>query len=165
MDLPLQLEARHLKQLGSVRAWGLRFYQDFGYFIPGHGGVTDRFDCQVVMGLFTFLYQKTFVPQIGQAEAAARRTAQQQRIQILLQHQQHPQPQTQGPEGSGEFKGGGTSAGCVSPASQEHLAPPGEGDTAVAALLHAAQSLNSQQLLALQRRLEAMAAAKAAAGN
>lgn len=49
--------------------------QDFGYFIPGHGGVTDRFDCQVTMGLFTFLYQKTFVPQIREAEEAARRRA------------------------------------------------------------------------------------------
>ncbi|KAL8272584.1 hypothetical protein Esti_003473 [Eimeria stiedai] len=72
--------------------------KDFGYFIPGHGGVTDRFDCQVVMGLFTFLYQKTFVPQIGEAEAAARRTAQQQQLHLLLQqHQQNQQEQVRPP--------------------------------------------------------------------
>eukprot|EP01054_Gregarina_sp_Poly1_P010842 Gregarina_sp_Poly_1__10841@NODE_83_length_15529_cov_95_045531_g71_i0_p5_GENE_NODE_83_length_15529_cov_95_045531_g71_i0NODE_83_length_15529_cov_95_045531_g71_i0_p5_ORF_typecomplete_len473_score63_71CTP_transf_1/PF01148_20/1e66CarSlike/PF01864_17/1_6e03CarSlike/PF01864_17/0_5CarSlike/PF01864_17/2_5DUF4231/PF14015_6/6_5e02DUF4231/PF14015_6/1_4DUF4231/PF14015_6/6_5e03_NODE_83_length_15529_cov_95_045531_g71_i01352114939 len=34
---------------------------DFGDYIPGHGGVTDRFDCQLLMGTFTFIYLRTFV--------------------------------------------------------------------------------------------------------
>lgn len=30
--------------------------KDFGTLIPGHGGVVDRFDCQVVTAPFVFLY-------------------------------------------------------------------------------------------------------------
>jgi CDP-diglyceride synthetase len=32
--------------------------KDFGTLIPGHGGVVDRFDCQVVTAPFVFLYLK-----------------------------------------------------------------------------------------------------------
>jgi len=32
--------------------------KDFGTLIPGHGGVVDRFDCQVVTAPFIFLYLK-----------------------------------------------------------------------------------------------------------
>lgn len=35
--------------------------KDFAETIPGHGGITDRFDCQIVMGTFTYLYVRTFV--------------------------------------------------------------------------------------------------------
>ncbi|KAF4685579.1 phosphatidate cytidylyltransferase, partial [Perkinsus olseni] len=35
--------------------------KDFGDSIPGHGGLTDRFDCQVVMGMFTYVYLSNFV--------------------------------------------------------------------------------------------------------
>ena len=30
--------------------------KDFGTLIPGHGGLVDRFDCQVVTAPFVFLY-------------------------------------------------------------------------------------------------------------
>lgn len=30
--------------------------KDFGDSIPGHGGMTDRMDCQLLMGTFTYLY-------------------------------------------------------------------------------------------------------------
>lgn len=43
---------------GTKRAFKVK---DFGVTIPGHGGITDRFDCQFVMGFFACLYYDTFV--------------------------------------------------------------------------------------------------------
>lgn len=35
--------------------------KDFGDSIPGHGGMTDRMDCQFTMGFFTYVYYHTFI--------------------------------------------------------------------------------------------------------
>jgi phosphatidate cytidylyltransferase len=43
---------------GLKRAFGLK---DFGASIPGHGGVTDRFDCQMLMAVFAYLYFHAYV--------------------------------------------------------------------------------------------------------
>lgn len=43
---------------GVKRAFNIK---DFGDTIPGHGGLTDRMDCQFLMGLFSFMYYQSFI--------------------------------------------------------------------------------------------------------
>lgn len=43
---------------GMKRAFKLK---DFGDSIPGHGGATDRMDCQLMMGLFSYMYYQSFI--------------------------------------------------------------------------------------------------------
>ncbi|KAH9814376.1 phosphatidate cytidylyltransferase [Melampsora americana] len=43
---------------GFKRAFGIK---DFADTIPGHGGLTDRCDCQFIMGLFTHFYYTSLV--------------------------------------------------------------------------------------------------------
>lgn len=49
---------------GGFFASGLKrtfHIKDFGDSIPGHGGMTDRMDCQFIMGFFTFMYYQSFI--------------------------------------------------------------------------------------------------------
>lgn len=68
---PIQIHAVWLSLFASVvapfggflasaikRAYGIK---DFDSIIPGHGGVTDRLDCQFLMALFTWVHYNTFV--------------------------------------------------------------------------------------------------------
>ncbi|CAA9990509.1 cytidine diphosphate-diacylglycerol synthase [Plasmodium knowlesi strain H] len=62
--LVLSLFAAFLAPFGGFFASGFKRalkIKDFGHAIPGHGGATDRFDCQVFIGMFTYIYLKTFV--------------------------------------------------------------------------------------------------------
>ncbi|EUD65787.1 phosphatidate cytidylyltransferase [Plasmodium inui San Antonio 1] len=62
--LVLSLFAAFLAPFGGFLASGFKRalkIKDFGHSIPGHGGATDRFDCQIFIGMFTYIYLKTFV--------------------------------------------------------------------------------------------------------
>uniref|UniRef100_A0A915EA32 Phosphatidate cytidylyltransferase n=1 Tax=Ditylenchus dipsaci TaxID=166011 RepID=A0A915EA32_9BILA len=43
---------------GFKRAFKIK---DFGDIIPGHGGLMDRFDCQLLMGTFVNVFIHSFV--------------------------------------------------------------------------------------------------------
>jgi phosphatidate cytidylyltransferase len=68
---PMQLHAVALAAFASLLAPFGGFFasglkrafkvKDFGDSIPGHGGMTDRMDCQVVMAVFSSLYLHAFV--------------------------------------------------------------------------------------------------------
>ena len=47
---------------GLKRAFNLK---DFGDLIPGHGGMIDRMDCQILMALFVYVYYYQFVYEQG----------------------------------------------------------------------------------------------------
>ncbi|KNE67458.1 hypothetical protein AMAG_11920 [Allomyces macrogynus ATCC 38327] len=61
--LVMSLFASSIAPFGGFFASGVKRafkIKDFGTSIPGHGGVTDRFDCQFIMGTFSYLYVTTF---------------------------------------------------------------------------------------------------------
>ncbi|CDZ96858.1 phosphatidate cytidylyltransferase [Phaffia rhodozyma] len=43
---------------GFKRAFNIK---DFGHSIPGHGGMTDRMDCQFLMGMFSYVYYSSLI--------------------------------------------------------------------------------------------------------
>ncbi|KAK9850286.1 hypothetical protein WJX84_009664 [Apatococcus fuscideae] len=46
--------------------------KDFGDSIPGHGGMTDRMDCQVVMAVFSYIYVKNWAFNSGPTASSLR---------------------------------------------------------------------------------------------
>ncbi|KAF9763596.1 Phosphatidate cytidylyltransferase [Nosema granulosis] len=62
--IPFVLVASFIAPFSGFLASALkRAYKkkDFGQSIPGHGGLADRFDCQVIIALFTNVYIRSFL--------------------------------------------------------------------------------------------------------
>uniref|UniRef100_A0A0A9E3R0 Phosphatidate cytidylyltransferase n=1 Tax=Arundo donax TaxID=35708 RepID=A0A0A9E3R0_ARUDO len=62
--LALGLFASIIAPFGGFFASGFKRafkFKDFGDNIPGHGGFTDRMDCQMVMAVFAYIYYQSFV--------------------------------------------------------------------------------------------------------
>ena len=60
----LATAASLIAPFGGFFASGLKHtfkIKDFGDSIPGHGGMTDRMDCQFIMGTIAFMYYSSFI--------------------------------------------------------------------------------------------------------
>lgn len=76
---------------GAKRAFEIK---DFANIFPGHGGVTDRVDCQLLMAVFTYVYVINFVkvnfsgsPDVGKVMAFVSELSTQEQIQLLAEIQ------------------------------------------------------------------------------
>jgi len=73
---------------GMKRAHGIK---DFDSIFPGHGGFYDRFDCQLIMGLCTYVHYVTFIRTSAMSLGAVYNMVDQLSVadkQLLLRHLQ-----------------------------------------------------------------------------
>lgn len=64
--------------------------KDFADIIPGHGGLTDRMDCQILMGMFSYLYLHQVILSAGSEHSLADHVTQMTtHDQIQLYHELH----------------------------------------------------------------------------
>jgi len=99
---------------GFKRGFGIK---DFGHSIPGHGGMTDRMDCQIVMATFSYIYYHNFVERsvmtVGAALTTVMKLTQTGQLE-LLEHLanelvgQHLLPQSVAEAISNHMQGVGT---------------------------------------------------------
>lgn len=72
---------------GAKRAFDIK---DFANLFPGHGGVTDRVDCQLLMAIFTYVYVINFVqvnfvgsPDVGKVMSFVADLSTSEQIQLM----------------------------------------------------------------------------------
>ncbi len=72
---------------GAKRAFEIK---DFANIFPGHGGVTDRVDCQLLMAMFTYVYVINFVqvnftgsPDVGKVMSFVAELSVSEQVQLL----------------------------------------------------------------------------------
>jgi phosphatidate cytidylyltransferase len=90
--LTLATFASLIAPFGGFFASGLKRFakiKDFGESIPGHGGITDRFDCQFIMGFFTFMYYQSFIAEYSASvgdvlEAAVQGLTGDEQVEVLV---------------------------------------------------------------------------------
>ncbi|KAL6760280.1 phosphatidate cytidylyltransferase [Haematococcus lacustris] len=95
--MPIQVHAMFLALFASIiapfggfcasgfkRAFKMK---DFGDTIPGHGGVTDRFDCQLLMAVFMYVYYWTYISKpelsVGEVLGTAMRLGDMQQLELF----------------------------------------------------------------------------------
>ncbi|ORY93828.1 cytidylyltransferase family-domain-containing protein [Syncephalastrum racemosum] len=77
-SLVLSCFASLIAPFGGFFASGLKrafHIKDFGQSIPGHGGMTDRMDCQFIMGVFAHIYYQSFIKTYSQSVGTLLATA------------------------------------------------------------------------------------------
>mmetsp|Transcript_11917 Transcript_11917/g.21187 ORF Transcript_11917/g.21187 Transcript_11917/m.21187 type:complete len:467 (-) Transcript_11917:791-2191(-) len=87
----LALFASLIAPFGGFMASGFKRafkVKDFGDTIPGHGGITDRFDCHVIMSVFMYVYWWTYISKpelsVGDVLSTTMRLGNTQQLELFV---------------------------------------------------------------------------------